>query len=339
MKLSSTLPFVLAVTVYLLILSVSGCTRHLEQATPAAVLSPTTDQPIPGYDEGGTGAPVGVTQAAPASSPYSPYIGRPLSGAVEPVSEKAYAASITRFKQAYASANSPRIAIYFNRALSDEVREWFTPTRSVVTGRGQKVSVGGGSAIVTPGGAVVDAGSEAKVEGQTDTDRGIAAYNQRHIENMARESPEESWMWRFEDNFLQPFIKGGAKIIDRATILRLAAATEKQGDPYSLDAVKKIEMDALIGHADILVEILVTRDHASPSGYAFRATAKEIKTGTIVGSVTKTGRDYRYEKSFEAVATPSGYKLRKGSAALILENVSQELSVDLMNSLSISWKK
>jgi hypothetical protein len=269
----------------------------------------------------------------------SPYIGKPLSGAVQPMTEAVYAASIAEFKQAYTKAESPRIAVYFNKSLSDEVREWLTASRDVMSGKGEKVSVGeSGATLVTPGGVVVETGSETTAEGSDDTERGVTTYTQRHLEELRRTNPEEIWMWRFEDNFLQPLLKGGAKTVDRATILRLvAAASGKQGDAYSPIAVKKIEMDALSEYADIFVEILVTRDHTSPSGYAFKASAKETKTGIVVGSVAKTGRDYRYEKSYEAVTTSSGYKIRRGSAALVLENVSQELAVDLMNSLVNTW--
>ena len=99
----------------------------------------------------------------------------------------------------------------------------------------------------------------------------------------------------------------------------------------------KIEMDALAEYADIFVELLVTRDATSPSGYSFRAVAKSVKDGIIVGSVTKAGRDAKYDKSYEAVTTSSGYELEKGSSALILENVSTELAIDLMNSMANSW--
>ena len=320
--------------VFVSILGMGGCTQYLEEETPPVEVS--SAQPIPAANRG-SAPPAGAARAAPAGSSYSPYIGKPLSGAVQPVTEETYAGSIARFRELYQAAESPRVAVYFNRALSDEVREWRTPGREVIAGVGERVSVGGGPTVVTPQGTVVEGGGTT-VEGSTDTNRGVTTYSQQHVEQARRQDPEEAWMWRFEDNFLQPFMKAGAKTVDRATILRLVAASNaNSSDPYSVTSVKSIEMKALGDLADVFVEILIRRDHASPSGYAFRATAKETRTGIVVGSATKTGRDYRYEKSYEVVSTESGYELNRSSAALVLENVSQELAIDLMNSMANSW--
>ena len=314
----------------------SGCTTHLEQDTPAS--TPRNAEPVAPIASTQPSAPGGVTTSAPAASPQSPYIGRPMAGAVQPVSEDTYAASIERFRGAYAKAGAPRIAIYMNRSLSDEVREWITPVRGVVSGEGEKVTVGSGPTVVTPGGAVVSTGGETSVEGSADTTRGVSAYTQYQTAQPTRRNPAEMWMWRFEDNFFQPFLKAGTKLVDRATMVRLTASgSGQENDPYTVTSVKQVEMDALTEYADIFIEVLVTRDHTSPSGYAFRAVAKQTKDGIISGSVTKTGRDSRYEKSFEVVSGPGGYDLQRSSDALVLENVSQELAIDLMNSLATSW--
>lgn len=312
-----------------------GCTQYIEEETTISPVGAGPITPARPFN------PSGTNQAAQAASSFSPYIGKPLSGADKPITEEVYAASIAGFKESYAVQGYPRIAVYFNRALSDEVREWMTARREIVTGKGENVTVGqgGGATVVTDDGIVVTPGAEIKAEGAEDTERGVSTYEQRHMEQQMREDPREQWKWRFEDSFLQPFLKAGAKTVDRATILRLVAATSgKQGDPYSLNTIKKVEMDALAQYADIYVELLVTRDATSPTGYAFRALAKGTKDGIIVGSVAKGGRDYRYDKAYEAYATSSGYTLTKGSPALILEGVSEELAIDLMNSMANSWK-
>jgi len=319
-----------------MLLVCGGCKTYLERETPMT----TASQPVPPAApvEGSQPiAPSGVTGAAPRASATSPYLGQPLSTSPQPQTEEAYAGSLERFRKAYADANAPRIAVYFNRALSDEVREWITPARAVIAGKGQSVAVGEGPTVVTPSGTVLEGGATVKAEGSTDTQRGVTGYTQVHTEEPQRPSPEELWTWSFEDHFLQPFLKAGAKMVDRATTLRLVASTKSQDATYIVP-VKQVEMKALTGYADVLVEILVTRDHASPSGYAFRATAKQTRTGILMGSVTKTGRDPRYERPGEVIATPSGYELRKGSAPLILETVSQELAVDLMNSMATAWQ-
>jgi len=323
-----------------LIIGLAGCTTYLEEPTPAELVS-NSPQPIGGWKQD-TRLPTGAYESSPAASAISPYIGRPLSGATQAISTEAYEGSILRFQSEYTKVKSPRIAIYFNRVLSDEVREWRTQSRDVVAGIGEKVIVGGGPTTVTTEGTVIEAESGIRAEGASDKERGVVAYSQSYIEQQKRQNLEDLWMWRFEDHFIQPFLKAGAKMVDRATILRLTAAksteTEKV-NKFNISSVKGLEMQALKEHAEILVEILVTRDASSPSGYAFRAVAKEITTGVLIGSVSKTGRDYRYEKAYEVVASPSGYELQKGSSALILENISEELAIDLMNSIASFWQK
>jgi hypothetical protein len=317
-------------------LGLAGCTTYVETPTQQADISPVAPAPI-----GGTHDPAMAqgTQQAAISDRTSPFIGKPLSGSVKPLADEVYTASIQAFGEAYKRADSPRMAIYFNRVLSDEVREWITSSRSVVSGEGESVSVGAGPTVITDEGAVINTNNGIQAQGSNDKQRGVVAYEQRHREQAQRQDPEASWMWRFEDYFLQPFLKAGAETVDRATILRLVAAGQDQSDPYKVTAVKQIETTALTSHADVLIEIKINRDHASPTGYAFRAVAKETKTGVIVGSVTKAGQDYRYAKSFEAVATDKGYELKKGSTALVLENISQELAIDLMNSMKMVWSQ
>ena len=87
---------------------------------------------------------------------------------------------------------------------------------------------------------------------------GVSEYAQTHLSDKKRISPEEDWMWEFEDGFLNPFIDIGVNIVDRATIMRLTAADSgQQGSAYNPIAVKKIEMDSLKGKADLFIEILI----------------------------------------------------------------------------------
>ena len=131
----------------------------------------------------------------------------------------------------------PRIAIFLNRELSDEVRDWAMDDGWVyyaeTTGKGGW--------------------------------RGERYYVKRVDESGARPSPREYWMWGFEDAFMQPFMEAGANLVDRATILRLTAAKEqaKQGTLRPL-APKEIETDALVGYADLFIEVLITTDPSRP---------------------------------------------------------------------------
>ncbi len=44
-------------------------------------------------------------------------------------------------------------------------------------------------------------------------------------------------------------------------------------------------MAGVAGKADLLMEILATRDHRSPAGTAFKVTVKEISSGRVLANV------------------------------------------------------
>jgi len=300
---------VLIVSVTILV----GCaTVYLETETPRGTVPPA---PAPATAQG---QPRPTPRAPSATAPSLPLDGPGLQRYAQPPPVPPLggpnAGSIERFKKAYKAKGSPRIAVLLNRALSDEVREWRTPARAVITGTRQKT--------------VGQAGKETR---RVDEARGLAAYDQVHDESGARPSPGEQWMWAFEDGFLQPFLSAGAG--------GTAAKSGKQGDPHSLLSVKQVEMDALAGGADIFVELLVSRAPSSPYGYEFKACAKEVKTGVILANVTslRWSRLPNYSEQ-EVVATSRGYEFR-GPTVPPIDVTSSSLAIDLMSALTRAWSE
>jgi hypothetical protein len=97
-------------------------------------------------------------------------------------------------------------------------------------------------------------------------------------------------------------------------------------------------MKALQGYADLFVEILIARSPSSPLGYEFKATAKEVDTGTIMANVTSLGwQDRNYEKR-EVRATSHGYEILETDCIPSTREVASDLSLDLMGSLSRAWE-
>ena len=281
-----------------------GCgTRYVEQETP-----PGTVPPPPA----GEVAPVQDMTSAPVMTPETESNNKPLQTA--------------RFKGAYAKEGSPKIVILFNRELSDEVREWRTDYRAVVSG---------GDRIV----------EETTTKDTTKTTRTVgpsSAYVQAHIDTQGRVTPREDWMWQFQESFIGEFLAAKANMVDLATILRLTAAKSgKQGDPHDLLAVKAIEMKALLDKADIMMETLVRRNNASPIGYEFRATVKKVKTGQILANVTSLS--WKQSKlnditQDEYKATSRGYVKVKGDRMLQLDTAAKTLASDVMARLTQMWE-
>lgn len=253
-----------------LILSIfllSGCQTYSEVETPSGTVPPSSQSSI-----------------IPPASSYNAQSATETSEFQQPLSRKAKEAQkvskqdiISNFRNIYIANDSPRIAIFLNRTLSDEVRQWQTSERTVVSGEGEQVSAGttnnnSGSTLNIQGDTVniqSDAGGtgRAEVKGSTDKQRAITIESQQYIENEKRNGPEERWMWAFEDGALEPFLKAKANIIDRATILRLTAAKSNDGKEIQSVTPKLIEMKALRDHADIFVELLISRSTLDETGY------------------------------------------------------------------------
>ena len=106
---------VLTASVAVLVL-LSGCVKtvYLEQETPAGAVPRARVEPPPSLEQGLQGAYAANTMVEEGAG-------------VEAVAE--------RFRGAYLKAQQPRMAVYLNRALSDEVRECKSEERIVVTGQ------------------------------------------------------------------------------------------------------------------------------------------------------------------------------------------------------------
>lgn len=118
--------------------------------------------------------------------------------------------NIQKFSTVYKAKNRPRIAIFLNRTLSDEVREWKTAERQVKSGDGSMTTV------------TSDIFGNRRT---TELKREFATYRQMHSEGDGeRVNPDERYVWIFEDSFVDPFLNAGTVLIDRATIMRLVVA-------------------------------------------------------------------------------------------------------------------
>jgi hypothetical protein len=230
--------------------------------------------------------------------------------------------TLKKFSESYKGRKSPKMAIFFNRSLSDDVREWQVGNRTVVAGEG-----------------ALTASSETLLHYREESIKGpITVYNEQYNGvKEARDNASESYVWAFEDGFIQPFLRAGANLVDRGTIMRLISQKADQGFKNELIETKKAEMTALLDYADIYIELLVTRYPSAPTGYEFKAMAKEVKTGRIVGSATSLNWDAEKDRPKKVITTDKGYKVIDDPKMPKVQNVARDLAVDLMNSLMSGW--
>ena len=274
---------------------------RLEQQTPA-----------------GSVPALGAGTLAPGLAEEQHYIAEP-AGAFD---QAAAAAVISSFSTAYRQAGAPRMAVYFNRELSDEVREWVPGSHhKVAASHSQSASYNS----LNHGAASVQGTASATIESQS-----------RHYVGDSGKRPDmyESWHWQFEDAITNVLLNGGANVVDRAVIFRQMArqAPQTAGMDGSMSSTLN-EMSALDKYADVLIEMKVTRS-ATEFGYDFRAVAKNVDTGQVVGTAFVNGDQVQQHSA--AVSRASGYALKQDTYQT-LEQVSQELPLKLMQSLSNQW--
>jgi hypothetical protein len=205
--------------------------------------------------------------------------------------ENAFAARdqvVRDFSAAYKKAKNPKIAIFWNRELTDTLDEWYGTSRTVITQNGQgSVSGNFGSNNLNLNGS---SNSQTSIEQQYRTG------------NDQRPQFSESREWQFQDGFLGPFLKAGAYVVDRAAIVRLTGVNAGGMNG------KAIETKAISGMADILIEVLAANQAQSRSGYELRARVLETKTGRILGYVNSRGLK-EWNEQPAAMATSRGFIL------------------------------
>ncbi len=158
------------------------------------------------------------------------------------------------------------------------------------------------------------------------------------------EMPEERCLfaeaetWKFQNGFLSPFISARAKMVDRNTIVRQAGQESlKAKSATDLDRMS-IEMDALNKYADIFVEVMISPDESSPTSYIFKASAKDLKTGGILGQSFSSGNTkiiLKGDLTLDAKGNPKNQKRKV--EVLDLDTTSKNLALALMDQMSNSW--
>lgn len=238
----------------LALLAVFGCHRvvNVETETPPGSVPPPDAVVQP------QNAPLRAKpRPAMAETPRAP---GPVPGYPE--------TEISAFQAAYERQGQPRILIFLNKELSDEVRQWRRQTQIRVAFDKSTSRTSGGNPDV-----------------KSDKQASLTVRTEQPIEaGDGRVFPGEKWMWAFETGFIQSLLTSKANLVDHSTILRLEAQSPGgQQDPENL---KTLEIAAMKKYAEIYIEILISEDEASPIGYVFKSTAKDISTGRILAVVT-----------------------------------------------------
>lgn len=172
------------------------------------------------------------------------------------------------FRAAYARAGRPTVALLWNREFTDMLQQSSASQVSIDTAR---VGVASGEALHIPGYSAAQA-SGAMVGNTTITTQDTKTRQAQ------RSGPVERVDLQMRGAFVQTLVSAGVKLVDRNVVMRTTAARQKGGN---LDS-QQVETDALSRHARLLMEVLNTRDAASPTGWATHISIKRIADGVVL---------------------------------------------------------
>lgn len=225
------------------------------------------------------------------------------------------AASASAFRSAYARRKSPRMVIFWNRQLTDSLSTSYEEWTRLSFAEGGYQAVSEDEAV---------AGRAGEVEYRSG--RTAATADGARTAGL----PERA-DWRAAQGFNRMMLSGGARLIDRTLIMR-ATALHKAGDRGD---AQSIEMSALIGKADLLVEVLQTPDGDAPSGYTFRVDVKDIRSGTLLATVVTQGNPPSSGPG-RFVAGPNGYQ-RERPLVPSVDQVGARVATEVMQALVANW--
>ena len=172
------------------------------------------------------------------------------------------------FGVAYARAGRPTIAVLWNREFSDNLQQDGASQLSIDTVRAGVVS---GEAVRLPG------YSAAQLSGVSAANTTITAQDIKSQQAL-RAGPVERIDLQLRSAFMQTIAASGVKLVDRNIVMRNTAAKQKGA---SLDT-QQVETEALSQHAKLLMEVLNTRDAASPTGWATYVSIKRLADGIVL---------------------------------------------------------
>lgn len=201
--------------------------------------------------------------------------------------------------------NNPRMAVFWNRDFNDQVSDWASRRRVVVSGAG---SLRG---EVPEGDLNLDGESRAAIQAET---------------RSGRRSDASAPAFDLQSGFITQLVRAGVTVVDRDAIMRITDNTLEDGKFERLSPDQaRLEMRALDQHADYL---MVLSQVASDE---FQIRILDIKTGSIQAMISSNGVPPETDEDRRWVATDKGFEKREKSVSL--KDVGQELALQTLAEL------
>jgi hypothetical protein len=236
---------------------------------------------------------------------------------------------VQAFARVYQTQGRPRVALFLNRRFDDRVTEWtsgprITETESTrfhgsLSGERREASGAAGSINGTLG---------------TDLNRRRSIQAEWRDPQAVRPGLEEALAFELETGFAAPLTEADVIVLDRAAIMRLQDRAQRSSEP---DA-QRLETDALLGRADLLIEILMSPHPSAPLDMTFQIMIKEVRTGRIVASVTEDGHSASQRAGGRWEVGTRGFVPASSKRLEVARRVGEQLALETMDALVERWR-
>jgi len=236
-------------------------------------------------------------------------------------------AVVDAFAEAYRQRGQPRLVLFWNRALTDQLVEQRRTQKTF-----NRQSGGNQSQERQSDGT---GGEVSLTEGQHSTSV-TERTDETTVDHVRRAGPAEGFAWAVEDAVVRSLAGSGANLVDRSAAMRFVDA--ERAVPETRPDALRVEAEALLQKGDVLLEILSTPEPKAPSGLLYRVLVKEVGSGRLLASLVTDARPKPQPTVRRLRVTEGGL-----AAPPVLEpsvgEVARELSKQVLRTLTAALQR
>lgn len=252
--------------------------------------------------------------------------GEPEVVAPQPQAPDPTKLAAARFDEVYPRASRPRIVVFWNQDLGEDIASEFEDRHSEhevesTSNNGLDEDTAG------PSGSVKRSEGSQLRERRLETTDGIKRVRAPERGHVGTEAVD----WQLEDVFNQVLASHGARLVDRKLSIRLTGAQMGAGERANQ---QEVEMRAMSGYADLIVSVMQTPDQRSPSKVSFRVTATDLRSARVITRFITSAQPRAPRMGF--VVGPNGFERATApepSPAQIAKQLALETLAALANGL------
>lgn len=238
----------------------------------------------------------------------------------------AFESTRKQFASAYAAAGQPRIALFWNTVFNEDFTDEKVSRTNIQRSSDHSNSSLEKTTAGDAGSATLRDGDERRTSNVTITSGDVVTNKDKRRSPLA-----ESDAWKLETAFATTMRTANVRFIDRNTIIRMTHA--RQGKNATDDS-RAIESKALIGKADLFMEVLMARDSEAPLGWGFRVTLKDVNSGSQLAAFYSSAYpDLGPAPEPYFVATNKGFEKVTPQMSATVEDIGRALALDTMRDL------